>query len=67
MHVIAPEGLSSCRSKNAKGEWVEKVFDYVTACITLKGKTSQMKVVEDFELRPHKAVILVEEGCHEGA
>ena len=25
MHVIAPEGVSTCRSKNAKGEWVEKV------------------------------------------
>ena len=25
MHVIAPEGVSTCRSRSAKGEWVEKV------------------------------------------
>ena len=37
MHVIAPEGVSTCRSKNAKGEWVEKVYDYVIACSSLKG------------------------------
>ena len=29
MHVIAQEGVSTCRSKNAKGEWMEKVYDYV--------------------------------------
>ena len=29
MHVIAPEGVSTCRPKNAEGEWVEKVYDYV--------------------------------------
>ena len=38
MHVIAPEGVSTCRSKNAKGVWVEKVYDYVIACNSLKGK-----------------------------
>ena len=27
MHVIAPAGVSTCRSKNAKGELVEKVQD----------------------------------------
>ena len=37
MHVIAPEGESTCRSKNAKGEWVEKVYDIVIACNSLKG------------------------------
>ena len=39
MHVIAPAGMSTCRSKknkNAKGEWVEKVYDYVMACSSLK-------------------------------
>ena len=56
MHVIAPEGVSTCRSKNAKGEWVEKVYDYVIACSGLKGKISDMEVIEDFESRPHKAV-----------
>ena len=29
MHVKVPAGVSTCRSKNAKGEWVEKVYDYV--------------------------------------
>ena len=53
MHVVAPEKGSTCRSKCAKGEWIEKVYDYVTACDSLKGKISQMEVVEDFESRPH--------------
>ena len=56
--MIVPEGASSCRSKCAKGEWVEKVNDYVIACNSHKGKISQMKVVEDFESRPHKAFSL---------
>ena len=51
MHVIAPEGVSTCRSTNAKREWVEKVYDYVIACNSLKGKISKMKVTEDFESR----------------
>ena len=38
---------------------MEKVYDYVTACNSLKGKISKMKVIEDFESRPHKAVYLV--------
>ena len=38
MHVIAPEGLSTCRSNNANGERVEKVYDYVIACSSLKGQ-----------------------------
>ena len=57
--MIVPNGVSTCRSKSAKGEWVEKVFDYVLACSSLKGKISQMKVVEDFESRPHEAVSFV--------
>ena len=56
MHVVAPEKASTWRSKSAKGEWIEKVYDYVIACTSLKGKISQMEVVEDFESRPHKAV-----------
>ena len=39
MHVMAPEGVSACRSKNVKGEWVEKVYDYVIDC-SLKGRNS---------------------------
>ena len=61
MHVTVPDGVSTCRSKSAKGEWVEKVYDYVIACNRPKGKISQMKVVEDFESRPHKAVSFVVE------
>ena len=38
-----------------KGEWIEKVYDHVIACNSLKAKISQMEVVEDFESRPHKA------------
>ena len=56
MHVTTPEGGSTCRSKNAKGECVEKVFDSVVACSSLKGIISDMKVIEDFESRPHKVV-----------
>ena len=47
LHVIAPEGVSTCRSKNAQGECGEKVYDYVIACNSLKGKISQMNIVED--------------------
>ena len=56
MHVIAPEGVSTCRSKNVKGEWIEKVYDCVIACNSLKCEISKMKVVEDFESRQHEAV-----------
>ena len=61
VHVIAPEGVSTCRSKNAKGELVEKVYDYAKACSSQKGEISDMKVIEDFESRPHKAVTFVVE------
>ena len=27
MHVMAPEGVSTCRSRSAKGEWVEKAYE----------------------------------------
>ena len=59
MHVTAPEGLLTFRSKDAKGVWVEKLCDYVIACSnSLKGNVSQMKVVEDW---PHKAATIVAE------
>ena len=61
MHAMAPEGLSTCRSKNAKVVWVEKVYDCVIARNRLKGKILKMKVIEDFESRPHKAVTFVVE------
>ena len=47
------------RSRSVKGEWVEKVYDYVTACSSLKGIISDMRVKEDFESRQHKAVTFV--------
>ena len=35
---MAPERVSTCRSRRAKGEWVEKVNDCVKACSSLKGR-----------------------------
>ena len=43
----------------AQGEWIERTYDNVIASHSLKGKISQMKVVEDFGSRPHKAVSFV--------
>ena len=60
MHVVAPQKASTCRSKGTKGEWIEKVYDFVFACKGPKGKIST-EVVEDFESRPHKAVSLERE------
>ena len=49
--------------KKAKGEVEAKVDDYVIACSSLKGISSNLKVIEDLESRPHKAVtFLVELG-----
>ena len=45
--------------KKCKGEWVEKVYDYDMACSSLKGRISDMQVIEDFESRQHKAVTFV--------
>ena len=70
MHVVAPEKASTCRSKGAKGEWIEKVYDYAPACDSLKGKISQMEVVEDLESRPHKTasfVVVETRSCRNGA
>ena len=53
--------LQRAGRKVPKGEWVEKVSDYVIACDSLKAKISQMKVVVDSESRPHKAVFFVAE------
>ena len=52
---------STCRSKGPKGEWIERTHDDFTASHSLKGDTSQMEVVEDFESRPQKAVSFVVE------
>ena len=59
MHVVAPKEASTCRSKDSKGEWIERTHDYVFACHSLRVEISQIKVVEDFESRPHKAVSFV--------
>ena len=37
MHVVAPEKASTCKSKGAKEDWIEKVYDYVIACNSLEG------------------------------
>ena len=59
MHVVAPKGASTCRSKGPKDVWFERTYDCVVASGSLKGKILQMEVVEDFESRPHKAVSFV--------
>ena len=51
MFVMAPEGVSTCRSRSANGEWVEKLYDYVVACSSLKGRISDMQVVKDFRIK----------------
>ena len=38
---------------------IERTYDDVVACGSLKGKISQMQVVEDFESIPHEAVSFV--------
>ena len=43
MYVMAPEGVSTCRSRSAKGEWVEKVYDYVFACSIPKKEVFQTR------------------------
>ena len=68
MHVVAPEKASTCRSEGAQGDWIEKkekVYDYVIACGSLKGKISKMKVAEECESRPHKAVSFLVESEQE--
>ena len=45
--------------KMSKGEQVEKVHDNVKACSSLKGRISDMQVIEDFKSRPHKAITFV--------
>ena len=47
MRVVAVRKASTCRSKGAKGEWIEKVYDNVIACSSLEGNISQMEEVED--------------------
>ena len=59
MHVIAPE-RQRADHKNAKGEWLEKVYDYVISCSSSKGRISDMKGI-DVESRPYKAVTFVVE------
>ena len=61
MYVVVPKEASTCRSKGPKGEWIERTYDYVIACHSLRRQISQMKVVEDFESRPDKAVSFVVE------
>ena len=40
---------------------MEKVYDYVIACSSLKGRISDTQVTEYFESRPHKAVTFIVE------
>ena len=61
MFIEAPQGVSTCRSEGPKGELIEGTYDHVISSQSLKGKITLMDVVEDFELRPHKAVSSVVE------
>ena len=58
MHVVVPKEASTCRLKGPEGEWIERTYDYVLACNSLKRRISQMKDVEDFESRPHKNSVI---------
>ena len=44
-----------------EGDWIERTCDHVIAWHSLRRNISQMKVVVDFESRPHKAVSFVVE------
>ena len=61
MVTEAPKEASTCRSKGPDSEFIERAYDYVTASQSLKGKLTQMVVVEDLESRPHRAVSFVVE------
>ena len=49
------------RSNGPFDELNERTYDYVIASHGLQGKIKNMEVVEDFESRPHKAVIFLVE------
>ena len=36
MHVVVSKEASTCRSKGPKGEWIERIYDYVIACCSLR-------------------------------
>ena len=55
MHVVAQKE----HSRAGRKAHIERTYVYVVASGSLKGKISQMVVVEDFESRPHEAVSFV--------
>ena len=55
--VVAPKEASTCRSKGSKGSGLKEPM-IMSLRVTASGKISQMKVVEDFESRPHKSSVL---------
>ena len=59
MFIEAPrlgEGISTCRSKDTNGKFIERTYGHVIASQRLRWEIKNMEVVEDFESRPHKAV-----------
>ena len=36
MHVVAPKEASTCKSKGPKCEWIERTYDCVIACDSLR-------------------------------
>ena len=61
-HVCIKGVVSTCRAKSSNGEMIERTYDYVVACRSLKERITHMEVVEDFESRPHQAITFVVEG-----
>ena len=56
MFTEARKEVSTRRSEGPKGELIERIYDYVIASQSLRGKITKMEVVEDFESGSHKAV-----------
>ena len=61
-HMCIKGGVSTCRAKRSNGEMIERTYDYVVACRSLKERIKAIEVVEEFESRPHQAITVVLEG-----
>ena len=56
-----PERSIHVQVERPKDVWIERTYDHVVASGSLKGKISQVEVVEDSESRPRNAVSFVGE------
>ena len=41
--VVAPQGVSTCRSKGPEDVWIERTYDYVVASGSLKGTSHRWR------------------------